>query len=119
MNRLSGRYRLTAAGKRALESERSVPAWYRAVLASFHGDMTANEVLSSMSSDLSREALTWLTQLDTLGFVEQVVFVEPGAAPAEVTFDVRDDAVDVDGSLEVQEGTNQQTSGFPALAAIG
>lgn len=116
MNRLSGRYRLTAAGKRALESERSVPAWYRAVLAVFHGDMTANEVLSSVSSD---EALTWLTQLDTLGFVEQVFAVEPGPAPAEVTPDVRDDAVNVDGSFEVPEGTNQRTGGFPALAAIG
>jgi hypothetical protein len=108
MSKSGRRYRLTAAGIRALESERSVPEWFRAILGVFHGDMTANEVLSSMSSYLRRETLTWLGQLDTLGFVEQVVPAEPGTASAEVTPDFGDNAVKVDGSLEVRERKNQR-----------
>lgn len=79
-------YRLTAAGMRALTSERSVPAWYRAILGLFQGDMTPNEVVGGMSANSSKEVLTWLGQLETLGFVEPVAPADPEPA-AEAAVD--------------------------------
>ena len=85
-------YHLTAAGTRALESEQSVPAWYRTILGLIRGDTTSSVIIGGMSTHPKKEVLTWLDQLETLGFVELVV---PASSkpPAEVTTDFGFDVV--------------------------
>jgi hypothetical protein len=58
-------YRLSGAGRMALQAKRSVPGWYRTLLAMIEGDTPSGG----------------LGQLETLGFIE--VVSEPGAPARE------------------------------------
>ena len=66
-------YRLTAAGVRALEAERSIPRWYRAVLGLVQGDTTSTVILAGLLAYHRKAVLAWIEQLETLGFLERVV----------------------------------------------
>lgn len=77
-------YRLLPTGTRALGSEKSVPAWYRAILGRLQGETTSGEIVDAMSGRSRKEVLRWIDELETLGFVELVVPAAP-EAPAEAT----------------------------------
>ena len=64
-------YRRTPAGDRALESERSVPNWFRAVLVLVRGQVTSSAICSAMRGHSQEQVLDWVDQLETLGFVER------------------------------------------------
>ena len=66
-------YRLTAAGSNALRDVRSVPDWYRAILELVRNDATIGKVITGIRDYPSREVLTWIEQLETLGFVESLL----------------------------------------------
>jgi hypothetical protein len=66
-------YRLTAAGARAVEAERSIPTWYRAVLGVVQGDTSSNVVVARLLAYHRKAVLAWIDQLETLGFLERVV----------------------------------------------
>lgn len=63
-------YRITDAGAKALQAKRSVPAWYRAVLA----QITASD--SVLSRAIQRHPphriRAWLEEMETLGFIRAV-----------------------------------------------
>lgn len=67
-------YRRTEAGLRALESEKSVPIWYRRILRLIDGETPSDAVLGNMYPYVSRQILEWLDELETLGFTELVAF---------------------------------------------
>ena len=73
-------YRLAAAGVRALASEKSVPAWYRTILGLIQGETAASVVRESMNTQPAKQVFAWIDELETLGFIEQVV---PAAQPEE------------------------------------
>jgi hypothetical protein len=77
-------YRLLPTGTRALGSEKSVPTWYRAILGLFQGEMASSEIVGAIRDSSRKEVLKWIDELETLGFVEQVVPAASEAA-AEVT----------------------------------
>jgi hypothetical protein len=79
-------YRLTAAGTRAVEADRSIPTWYRAVLGLVEGDTTSTVILAGLLAYHRKAVLAWIDELETLGFVERVV-------PAGVEPDVAGDVV--------------------------
>jgi hypothetical protein len=67
-------YRRTDAGLRAVESEKSVPIWYRRILSLMDGETPSDAVLGNMYPYASRQILDWLDELETLGFTELVAF---------------------------------------------
>ena len=81
-------YRLTTAGARAVEADRSIPTWYRAVLGLVQGDTTSTVILAGLLAYHRKVVLAWIDELETLGFVERVVpaGVEPDVA-GEFAFD--------------------------------
>lgn len=83
-------YRISAAGVRALASERSVPAWYRAILGLLQGEVASSRIVGAMGTHSRKEVLAWLEQLETLGFVE---VADPSAPPAEASVDFGFDVV--------------------------
>jgi hypothetical protein len=72
-------YRLTPAGEKAVEAERSIPTWYRAVLGLVQGDTTSTVILAGLLAYHRKAVLAWIDELETLGFVERVV--PAGIAP--------------------------------------
>lgn len=84
-------YRLTAAGAKALESKRSVPTWYRAILELVQGDTTSSVFIAAMSARPRKEVVSWIEELETLGFLELATPVgseQPAEATGEFAFDV-------------------------------
>lgn len=63
-------YRLSRTGVLALASKRSVPGWYRTILAMIHGETPVREICETLSAHSSRQVIVWLEQLETLGFLE-------------------------------------------------
>lgn len=76
-------YRLTAAGARAVDAERSIPTWYRAVLGLVQGDTTSTAILAGLLAYHRKAVLAWIDQLETLGFLERVV--PPGPESSDRT----------------------------------
>ena len=66
-------YCLTPAGTRAVEAERSIPTWYRAVLGLVEGDTTASVILAGLVAYHRKAVLVWIDELETLGFVERII----------------------------------------------
>ena len=66
-------YRRTEAGIKALESAKSVPGWFRAMLSLISGETHSNVICGGMCSYSQRQVLDWLDELETLGFVELLV----------------------------------------------
>lgn len=62
-------YRLTDTGIRAVQAERSVPGWYRTILAMMEGDTPAERICEILSAHAKKQVLAWLDQLETLGFI--------------------------------------------------
>lgn len=84
-------YRLSGAGRMALQAKRSVPGWYRTILAMIQGDTPSGGICETLSAHSKKQVTTWLEQLETLGFIE--VVSEPGApargeANSDFGFDV-------------------------------
>lgn len=67
-------YRRTEAGLRAIDSQKSVPIWYRRILSLIEGDTPSDAVLGNMYPYASGQILDWLDELETLGFTELVAF---------------------------------------------
>ena len=81
-------YRLTPAGARAVEAERSIPTWYRAVLGLVHADTTSTVILAGLLAYHRKAVLAWIDELETLGFLERVVPAD-AAGESESDFGVR------------------------------
>lgn len=65
-------YRLTNTGVRAVRAERSVPGWYRTILAMMEGDTPAERICQILSAHARKQVVAWLDQLETLGFIAVV-----------------------------------------------
>jgi hypothetical protein len=64
-------YRRTDAGRRASENERSgLPAAYRRILAAVERLAHPEEILARLPGDDPQEVLSWLDEMESLGFVE-------------------------------------------------
>ena len=72
-------YRLTMTGTLALQAKRSVPGWYRTILAMIEGDTPSAAICETLSAHPRKQVIAWLEQLETLGFV---AFVDAADAPA-------------------------------------
>ena len=79
-------YCLTPAGTRAVEAERSIPTWYRAVLGLVQGDTSSTVILAGLLAYQRKAVLAWIDQLETLGFLERVVPAD--AESSDVTLDL-------------------------------
>ena len=66
-------YRRTPAGDRALQSLRSVPKWFRDILAQVSRPATTTAICNSTPSDSEEQVLGWIDQLETLGLIELVI----------------------------------------------
>jgi len=66
-------YRLTRAGANALDAERSIPTWYRAVLGLVRSDTTSTVILAGLLAYHRKAVLAWIDELETLGFLERVI----------------------------------------------
>lgn len=66
----SCRYWLTEAGRKALLSDRSVPASYRLILGRIQGETSAAEIVCYLSAYSARQVETWLDELESLQFIE-------------------------------------------------
>jgi hypothetical protein len=73
-------YRLSAAGARAVDAERSIPTWYRAVLGRVQGETTSTAILAGLLAYRRKAVLAWIEQLETLGFLERVVPAGPDSS---------------------------------------
>jgi hypothetical protein len=62
-------YRLTMTGTLALQAKRSVPGWYRTILAMIEGDTPSAAICGTLSAHPSKQVIAWLEQLETLGFI--------------------------------------------------
>lgn len=62
-------YRLAPAGANALRAERSVPDWYRSILGLMNGDTTANKLVDALAAYPRKQVLSWIGELETLGFI--------------------------------------------------
>ena len=62
-------YRLTVTGTLALQAKRSVPGWYRTILAMIDGDTPSAVICETLSAHPRKQVIAWLEQLETLGFV--------------------------------------------------
>jgi hypothetical protein len=69
-------YRITRAGRSALESQRSVPDRYRAILGLLRSDTGYSAIRGAMNAYEPKQVRAWVEQLDTLGFLELVDPVE-------------------------------------------
>lgn len=69
-------YRRTPAGDRALESERSVPDWFRDILVLVGGQVTSSAICNGIPGHTQEQVLSWIDQLDTLGLVESMISSE-------------------------------------------
>ena len=65
-------YRLTDTGIRAVRAERSVPGWYRTILAMMEGDTSSERICQILSAHARKQVVAWLDQLETLGFIAAV-----------------------------------------------
>lgn len=65
-------YRLTQAGRNALESARSVPDHYRNILDLIRRDTGFGAIRRAMDGHQPRQVRSWVDQLETLGFLELV-----------------------------------------------
>lgn len=75
-------YRRTEAGSRALESQESVPAWYRRMLGLMQTGATHSDVIrGGMCPHSSKQVFDWLDELETLGFAELVTFSTSSPGP--------------------------------------
>ena len=93
-NQMNRVYRLSVAGVLALQAQRSVPRWFRTILAMFQrGDTTSDRICESLSVHSEKQVIACLEQLETLGFiadaapdvVEQIIAVlKEAEAGAEV-----------------------------------
>jgi hypothetical protein len=93
-NRTNRVYHLSTAGVMALQAQRSVPRWFRTILAIFQrGDTTSDRICQSLNVHSKKQVIAWLEQLETLGFiadaapdvVEQIIAVlKEAEAGAEV-----------------------------------
>lgn len=73
-------YRITQAGRNALDSQRSVPDRYRAILGLLRNDTGYSAIRGAMLTQEPEQVRDWVDQLETLGFLE---LVDPDArAPA-------------------------------------
>lgn len=81
-------YRLTRTGKLALEAKRSVPGWYRTILAMIEGDTPAGAICETLSAHPRKQVIAWLDQLETLGFVEPAEPAAAAPASGDFGFDV-------------------------------
>jgi hypothetical protein len=77
-------YRLTAAGASALQSPRSVPDWYRGILELVQDDATSSQIIEALDRHPSTDVLTWIEQLETLGFLESLLMPRASNTPAHV-----------------------------------
>jgi hypothetical protein len=68
-NRTNRVYRLSAAGVMALQAQRSVPRWYRTILAMFQGDTLSDQICDALSAHSKKQVIAWLEELETLGFI--------------------------------------------------
>lgn len=68
-SRMNRAYRLSAAGVMALQAQRSVPGWYRTILAIFQGDTLSDQICDALSAHSKKQVIAWLEQLETLGFI--------------------------------------------------
>jgi hypothetical protein len=73
-------YRLTDAGILAVRAQRSVPGWYRTILAMMEGDTPSERVCEILSAHSKKQVMAWLDQLETLGFVVAVAAVDESSA---------------------------------------
>jgi hypothetical protein len=76
-------YCRTPAGDRALQSERSVPDWFRAILVLVGGQRTSTAICSGMPSHSRQQVLNWIDQLETLGFIARMIF-PPSSTPDSI-----------------------------------
>ena len=74
-------YRRTDLGAKALQSERSIPSWFRSILDAVSGETHFNAICETMGSHSRRQVLEWLDQLETLGFVDLVAFTLSAPGP--------------------------------------
>lgn len=81
-------YRLTRAGALALEAKRSVPGWYRTILAMVRGDTPARTICETLSAHPRKQVITWLEQLETLGFLEPADAAPAASGSSDFGFDV-------------------------------
>lgn len=65
-------YRLTQAGRKALDSQRSVPERFRVILGLLQSDTGYSSIRGAMNAYEPTQVRAWVEQLDTLGFVELV-----------------------------------------------
>jgi hypothetical protein len=73
-------YCRTLAGDRALESELSVPDWFRAILVLVGGQVTSGAICSGMCVHSQKQVLSWIDELETLGFIERMI-LPPSSTP--------------------------------------
>ena len=73
-------YRLTTAGTLALQAKRSVPGWYRTILAMIPAETPSSAICETLSAHPRKQVMAWLEQLETLGFV---ALVDRAGAPAQ------------------------------------
>jgi hypothetical protein len=79
-------YCRTPAGDRALQSERSIPDWFRAILVLVAGLVSSGAICGGMRSHSQKQVLNWIDQLETLGFIERMILPPspiPDAIPME------------------------------------
>jgi hypothetical protein len=80
-------YCRTPGGDRALQSERSVPHWFRAILVLVGGQVTSSAICNGMCGHSQEQVLSWIDQLETLGFIERIILppaATPNAIPTEL-----------------------------------
>jgi hypothetical protein len=99
-------YRRTAAGDRALKSERSVPDWFRAVLVLVAGLVSSGAICGGMPSHSQKQVLNWIDQLETLGFIERMIL-----PPSPIA-----DAIPMEPNIG--EGWEEEIPLLPAEAAM-
>lgn len=80
-------YRRTNAGERAVESERSVPNWFRAILVLSAGQVTRRAICDGLRYHSQKQVLGWIDQLETLGFLEIVSSTIPEEHVSEPQWD--------------------------------
>jgi hypothetical protein len=79
-------YCRTSAGDRALESKRSVPEWFRAILVLVGGQVSCSAICGGIRSHSQKQVLNWIDQLETLGFIERILppLSTPDSIPTEL-----------------------------------
>jgi hypothetical protein len=65
-------YRITQAGRKALDAQRSVPDRYRAILGLLKNDTGYTAIRGAMPAQGSKQVRDCVDQMETLGFLERV-----------------------------------------------